>query len=447
MFYSPQHPWKVQAILRRFFTARVDIEDGESLWPSPQQLSGEEQLYRQENRLRQVSEAYGISAGQRVAWAFAVRLDHITAVRVKLCRGCPYEEASKELPVSLLHMQYLPWGIIRAATMFDKSKLRRRVKSTDGGRSALDALLLRAVVEGSSARSVSEVTARAADSDIGGAVLAHVLARSLSGGFLSCGRRPGVDVRTRLAAMQDVEYAAVAVYIPKDIPLVSAALMEYADALHSSGAVEGIVEFCGGADRWSVRAERARTLMDIARGGLDTHWTPSKTLESALASSPLTEVLRRVHRRSHCVPPLRQQEPPPMPVGCSARVCIIGSTRVPEAPPSTASSARDIVVCEGCGALKNFIMRSNDGKAALSAAGYRNTAAPNPLDETPRPMCMEKPSCSTAVLRSTPFDEPGCVALVRDVAVVKSPCCGLLCAVNTLISCSDGTWKCLNCVA
>lgn len=491
----PHSRRQVENTLHSFFKSRKDIWDGNRLW----KISGgqDETTYACE-RMSQLSEAYGMAAGAEVSWALASMHDRLACVCASLARGDPESVAKASVPAYMHRLYEISWILMRAASGFGARTRTRRRRGVDGARASLDSLFSKAVIEGSSARSVSEATARAVETAEGLRVLSHTLSRALCGGFKTCARRPLPSTRARVATLGDADFHAVASSMPTDIPIMSAALVEYAAALVDDGHVPHLVELCGGAKRWALRVDRAKTLMDAVRAGLDTHWTPDAALLHILSRSSLADALRRVHRRAACVPALSNPRPPllqldaaltaagadaaageHMPVDeeaaaaalslvagdASALSCLV-QTQLDAIAAAAAAARQDslvrvmgpslqsptfvtrsLLLCSGCGALKNFVVaRQADGRVVLAAAGHPAVAAPNPLDDEPRPRCVESPACAPARLRQVAFEAQGRIAVVGERGVTISTCCGVLCSTNALTPAAHGEWRCLNCV-
>lgn len=400
-------------------------------------------------RLAQLSAAYQLSAGQRIAHAIASQQDAIERMRASLRHG--------ESARNAIAAQAAPWdraavrdalvpALLRAVSSSgSRMRLRKRKSpSEDGGRAALDMLILRAVVEGSSSRAISESTARVSMEPKALDALSAILLRSLVGSYSACLCRPSLRTRSRLEAMSGEDLARIVRELPIDAPLVSASLVEAAAELVDSALVHGFSALWPGTQsQWEQRVARARQFMDTVRGALDTEWGAGINIIQTLQANNLASTMRRVYRRLTCPAPKR------LPKKAPAALDEVVLPQYEDADVLT------ILTCEGCGAVKNFVFRAACAPLARAAcgAGFLGIAAPNLLEDDAKPICTtKKAACENRQLaRAQLRRAPGtgtfgdAMVLAGGAAVTTAPCCGILCSMRVLQTTQQGAWACPMC--
>ena len=370
-------------------------------------------------RLEQLSTAYGLSAGLKVAWAMA----------------CFHDSIQMDHPTFLMHLHDTASTLLRVASSFGSRSRVRRKKQSDGGRSAMDVVFSRAVVEGTTSRSVSESILVALETPEGEHTITHILRVALMGSLPTCVQRPSGEVRCMLASMTTSQLKELAKRIPHDTPIVGAALVEFSDFCINSGEAPGVLDLIGGAQRWTERASRAGSFLNIIRGGLSKSWGESDDLFGCITNGEISESARRVNKRSSNHQPLvaapsklrvlelavkstpSDREPssativealnatdasglssvPPDELsalaGLMKRIKSDASVTIISDGDSTSEPMR-LLMCTTCMVLKNFAVKMTDAKSNFVTAGFRKMSAPNPLDSDPRPCCVETPACA-----------------------------------------------------
>lgn len=500
----------VDDTLRRFLRSRPDVWDGAAL-VSPLQAECAEELLadvrRRWARFCQLEAAYGMAAGPAVARSIAVAADTCAAIADALAQGVPPVDAIRTKPRCTCSPPGLPMHIMAAASAGGQNvRTRRKRVVDDGGVAAAMLVVMRAAVEGGSARSVNEAITRACHDGGSTELLASILARSLMGGYESCVRRPPSVVRARVGATASAAVLAAFTGVPNDSPMAASAIVEHVAAMEDASAIR-MADLCGGRNRWDARVERARLVMETLRTMLDGHWAEGASLRDTLATAAMGDWMRRAYRKtvSGAAAPITAQQHPwhhaeaalgadihaedatvltAVAAGCTlaeamsglssdaAMACIAGDiSALSEAEKRGACRAvrtaqclrrlrpvqlctrsygpdmcRDVVVCLGCFAVKNFInLRSDESKSA-SACGFKDMMPPNRLFDSQEPRCTVKPTCATAPLFRMRLAAFTGALLSDDKAIVVSSCCGLCCTTAALVPCLDGVWRCVACV-
>ena len=275
--------------LRRFLIARPDIHDSPDLVRPWVVGSLEEDAYYRGHRMAQLIAAYGMAAGARMAHSMATAED--TCHEVLRTRDATAVAKSAVTP---------PWLAIQmlnvASVPCTKARPRRKRTRDDNGEAALACVISRSIVEYASSRSVNEAAAAAAAEAQSLDALASMISRSLMGGYRSCVRRPPVAWRNAIAMLSNERIVEVVLSLPSDTPLVSSAVVEYAANLNDTEAVS-LGHLCGGADRWKMRVDRARLVMETIRAAFDAS---ADCTEAALAKAlmSMSDAARRAYRRS-----------------------------------------------------------------------------------------------------------------------------------------------------
>ena len=123
----------------------------------------------------------------------------------------------------------------------------------------------------------------------------RIAACSLLGSYIGCGSRPTIGVRGRLAGMGGEAWVALLRGLPADVPLLWCVLTEYVAlvTLPRAPHLQRMLKW----DAWRARSERVAATLDAVRAGLDGHWGASQSLLQVMSSGPLSDTMRRLHRR------------------------------------------------------------------------------------------------------------------------------------------------------
>ena len=453
---------------------------------------------RRKLRFGQLAAAYGMAAGGSVAASLAAAEDAADAALRALRSGASPEEAAFGTAVPrgmVLHM-------LRVAS--SSAPRARRKCATDGGIASVALVMARAAVDGASARAVNEAIRRATSDPPALAQLAQLIRRSMVGGYSSCVRRPSAATRARLTSLDDSELVEAVMGVGRDAPIGSAAMVEHAAAMEDM-SVTKMASMCGGDARWDARVDRARLVMETLRGGLDTSWSADLTLQAAITGSAVADAVRRAHRRTTAPTGPNDRPAPAAWVhaeaaasgGASdtavlariiageapelalagvtpraAEACLRGDCSALEADeraaladavrtmhcarrirvvrlcrdPTPVAAARDVVVCMGCFAVKNFVNRRGDEPRAASACGFRDMMPANRLFNVKEPRCTAHIQCASAPLFTVRLVAASGALMVDDRVIVVSACCGLVCTAAAVMPRVDGSWRCGACL-
>ena len=478
--------------------SRPDIWDSAALCEPWNEASIEADAEWRRLRFSQLAAAYGMSAGGAVAAALAAAEDAAAAVQRALAAGV---SASEAVAACCESSSWLVLTMLCVASACPTRPRRKRVP--DGGAASVALVLHRAAVEGASARAVNEAIKRAATDPPALAQLAALMRRALVGGYVSCVRRPSAATRARLATVADASLVEAVMGAARDAPIGAAAVVEHAAAMDDRSAV-GLAAMCGGDARWRARVERARLVMETLRAGLDASWTEGMSLNAAVSVSSVADAVRRAHRRTAAPPGTSERSPPaawvrleaaagagtpdsglltrlaqgePLNLALAAvtpraaEACLRGDCSSVTGTERGAlvravrtlqcarrlrvmrlcrrqvagAPSRDVVVCMGCFAVKNFINRRGEDTSAASACGFRDMMPANRLFNVQEPRCTARPECASAPLFTVRLAAPSGALLADDQIIVVSSCCGLVCTAAAVTPRADGTWRCVAC--
>ena len=441
-----------------------------------------------------------MSAGGAVAMGLAAAEDAAAAVLCALAAGASPSEAANDCRAVDPR-----WAVLTMLCVASACSARpRRKRTPDGGAATLALVLSRAVVEGASARAVNEAIKRALADPPALTQLAALVRRALAGGYVSCVRRPSAATRARLAEVDDTSLLEAVMGTARDAPIGAAAMVEHAAALEERSSV-GLAVMCGGEARWRARVDRARLVMETMRAGLDASWTPGMSLSAAVSASSVADAVRRAHRRTAAPSGAAERTPPAAWVRLeaasgagapdtalltrlaageslglalaevtprAAEACLRGDCSALLASEREALTravrtlqcsrrlrvmrlcirqelggpARDVVVCLGCFAVKNFVNKRGEDTSVVSACGFRDIMPTNRLFNAQGPRCTVRPECARAPLYTVRLTAASGALLAEDQVIVVSACCGLVCSAAAVTPRVDGSWRCVACL-